>query len=483
VTSLLLAGLALGSVVGIAAILARPDLAVFAAVLLLYSDAVGVAVKSQGAPVALAGIVPLLLVVPVAVAVLRGRPLVLPPASAWIGAFLLVACISAALSSHATVAVRELAGHVTDGLLVYVLVVNAIREPRQARLAAWALVAGAGFLAAVAVFQRVTGAVDRPFGGFAALDISFLTGKGDVARAGGPLADPNYFAQILLPAIAIALVFALRPGRGVARATAAAAAAVLIFGLACTYSRGAALALVAALALLAAMRILSAGQIAVAGMIVVVVVASDPSYRDRLSTITAIGGISAQSGSSGAADQSTRSRATETLAAALVLRDHPVVGVGPGVFPLMYQQYAPQIGYEVYTSSKDGKAPEREAHNLFLGIAADLGIGGLLAFCGLIAAVLGGLGRARRRWRTVDPDVADLAAALSVGIASYVIAGLFLSLAYERYFWLLLGLGAATAALRFPDAPQPTPIAPSASTSRGPAAAAPDPRPVHAVPA
>jgi hypothetical protein len=45
---------------------------------------------------------------------------------------------------------------------------------------------------------------------------------------------------------------------------------------------------------------------------------------------------------------------------------------------------------------------------------------------------------------THDRELADTAMALLLGIVGFLVAGMFLTLAYQRYFWFLLALAGAT---------------------------------------
>ena len=131
--------------------------------------------------------------------------------------------------------------------------------------------------------------------------------------------------------------------------------------------------------------------------------------------------------------------------------DHPVLGVGPAVFPDYYQQYAARIGLETHDSVKHGKRQgelaQRQSHNMFLSIAADVGLLGLLAFVSVIGSTLWTLARARRRWLAARPDLSALATGCMLALIAYLITGLFLTLAYERYFWLLIALSGAAGTL------------------------------------
>ena len=72
---------------------------------------------------------------------------------------------------------------------------------------------------------------------------------------------------------------------------------------------------------------------------------------------------------------------------------------------------------------------------------------GLAAFSCLLFVTARLLLRARRRLLTTRPDLADLPTAFLLAIVAYVACGLFLTLAFERYFWLLMALAAASAAI------------------------------------
>jgi O-antigen ligase len=228
-------------------------------------------------------------------------------------------------------------------------------------------------------------------------------------------------------------------------------AATIMFAITLTASRGGALALGAMLVVMVALGFFRPGQLIGAVAILAAGLALNPSYVQRLTT-TSLSGIAAPAGSSVAADTAARGRLTENLAAAQVFADHPLLGVGPGGFPLYYQEYAGRIGIQVHerqrTGEHAGEAPQREAHNIALGLAADLGVVGLGLFVVVIWLAFRGLLRARRRWLSEQrPELADIAGALVVALAGYLAAGVFLSLAFERYLWLLLALAGATVAL------------------------------------
>ena len=121
------------------------------------------------------------------------------------------------------------------------------------------------------------------------------------------------------------------------------------------------------------------------------------------------------------------------------------MGVGPGLFPSYYQQYAREVSAAQIDTRVD--LSEREAHNLYTGIAAEYGGLGLACFLGILFVTIRDLLRARRRWLAERPEIAHLAAGLVLAIIGYMVSGLFLHLKYERYFWLLLALAGVAGVL------------------------------------
>ena len=433
----------------------RQDLVVVAVVFLIYSDAAVIAIERQGLPFALGAAVPLLLAIPLAYQLRQGRRAFVDAITVALAVLLLAMIQSGLLARDGQAALDAIRTFALQGVLLYVLVLNVLRSQSTLRLAMWSVLAAGAFLAAVTVFQWLTKTFDRPFFGFSALDVAYLSGQSSQPRANGPVGDPNYYAQILMPALAFGVLAVLRERQLRLRLLGGAMAATILFAITLTGSRGGAIALVAMFGVLIALGFFRPRQLLVAVAVGAVALALNPSYIERL-TGTSLSGIAAPAGSTVAADTAARGRLTENLAAAQVFGDHPVFGVGPGGFPLYYQEYANRIGIQVHSrersgSHETGQAPQRAAHNIALGLAADLGIVGLGLFALVVLIALTGLLRARRHWLSRGRrDNADIAGALLVALTGYLVAGLFLSLAYERYFWLLLSMAGGAIALSRP---------------------------------
>jgi putative inorganic carbon (HCO3(-)) transporter len=335
---------------------------------------------------------------------------------------------------------------VLEGLLLYVLVTNAVRTPAVLRQVLWSLLAAGAAMGALALYQQLSGSFDSNFGGFARIDEGakgFVVGAVDdmrQKRLGGPLGMPNRFAQIMAVLMPIAL-FQIHASRSrAAKLLAGAALALVAIGCALGFSRGAfvALALVSpAILILSRVRVrhllVAAAGIACLGLLV-------PQYLVRLASLSTVADLASEAGGPGleGADSSVRGRITEMVAAVLMFADHPVVGVGPDMYPENYNEYARVAGGRV----RDGT---REAHSMPLHIGAENGMLGLAAFGAVIWVTLRDLVRARRRAAARQPELERLVTGVLLGLLVYLAAALFLHASYIRYLWFLLGLAAATA--------------------------------------
>jgi O-antigen ligase len=454
-------GLALAGAVAAAfctAVLIWPELATLALVAAVWLNVPGLAVDWWGAPQIAGAMFPFLLLLPLIHGRMRGERLVVNRVFVLLVLLLVAEVASTMLAAHQSDALSKVREFVLEGVIVYLLVINVVRTPRTLRQAIWALLGAGAFLSLVTIYQQLHADYYRPFLGFGQVDSAFYRGQDNVARLAGPLGDPNYYAQILLPLIPLGLLTVRRERRLVLRVAAGCATGLVLLGIAFTYSRGAALALLTVLIAMALLGHVRGRHLLATAAAIGLVLIAVPAYRERVATIVHVGGATAQAGQQTNADTSTRSRATEMAAAGLAFVHHPLLGVGPDGFPFYYQEYAQRVGIEVRDSAARtgptaGQLPQREAHDLFIGVAADLGLAGLAAFLAILYVTLRDLVRARRRWRWLRVDLLSIADSLFLAVLAYLVAGLFLSLAFERYFWLLLALAGAAGgvALRAPE--------------------------------
>jgi O-antigen ligase len=429
-----LAGLA-GAVLAV-----RPDAAAILVVALIYSNAPVVMVTFHDMPVAIAAAVPAILAAPLAYDLLVRRDrVVFVPALPWIACYFVVEIVATILARDVPGAADSLETIAVEGVGLFLLLTNTIRSISVLRAIIWTLLIVGAILGALSVYQYVTGTFGSNYFGFAQTESSVtgLTSTG-VERLAGPIGEKNRYAQVMLMLVPIGFMTFAVVRRVWLRLAALGATALCAMAMALTFSRGAAVGAVVVAAAMVVLRIIRIRYVLAGLGIAAVVFLAIPEYGTRVLTLASVSDIFSE-GVASNADNSLLSRATENLTAINVFADHPVVGVGPGQFSDYYREYADEIGLSV-------RAQDREAHSLYLGLAAEAGIVGAGAFFTAVVVTLVGLERARRRAKD-RPELAVIAAGFLLALIAYLASGLFLHLSYARYFWLMLALGAAAAVL------------------------------------
>jgi O-antigen ligase len=204
------------------------------------------------------------------------------------------------------------------------------------------------------------------------------------------------------------------------------------------FSRGAAVAFVLMLLIMVLMRIIKFYQLAITIVGIVLLLSLVPQYAVRLNSITSVLNLISDDGGTSAEepDGAIKGRATVMWAALQVFADHPIIGVGPGMVKYYTREYGNRLGLRYLDE-------DREAHSLYLAVAADNGLLGFISFMGAIAVTIYHLLRTRKYWLEKRPELANTATAFMLAIVAYMTTGLFLHLSYIRYFWLVLALGGA----------------------------------------
>ncbi|MDX8031995.1 O-antigen ligase family protein [Lentzea sp. BCCO 10_0856] len=258
----------------------------------------------------------------------------------------------------------------------------------------------------------VAGAVVAAAGGLVSL-------FGGELRATGPLEDPNDLAFFLVGALPLLVAL---PARGRSRIVLLLLGAVLVAGTAATFSRGGGIALACALVWLIVRRALPVRAVvvtaAVTGLAALVFAGVAQAELSR-----------AFQEKSHIAGTNADTRMLRWQAAARMLTDAPVLGVGPGGFR---QEYAAAS----HNAEIDEQTPV--AHNLFLEVAAELGLPGFALLIGLIAVGFVASERASR-------IVADRreAVAVQAALIAVLVASIFLSEQYYLPLWSLVAIAVA----------------------------------------
>jgi O-antigen ligase len=427
------------------------SLAAGLAAFLLYTNLLVVLARTSPLPTAISALVPgLLLVAVLHRVVVRRERLVVDRTLLLMLGFLAVMLVSAFGARGYSEAVERITIFCVEGLLTYFLVRNAIHGMPELRATVAGVLAACVLLSVLSLYQNMTGNYQQEFLGLAGRTLEHLETRGmteaDVMgmedRAFGPVGEANRFAQVLMMGLPLAFVGMLNARRGIARKLALGCVLAILGGIVVTYSRGAFVTLIVLGVLLVPLRLARISQVVavfLAGAIAIPLAA--PAYAGRVLSIS--GSAELVGAEEVEADGATRGRVTEMLAGLAAYTDHAVLGVGPGQYVPYYSVYyqsLPEI------SIREISVPRR-AHSLYLELAAESGTAGLVVFMVIPLLLLRDLRAIRLIVMRRRPALARIAAGFSLLILAYLGTGMFLHLAYERYYWFMVGLAAAAAAV------------------------------------
>lgn len=452
---ILLLSLAVG-IPTMAVLIIWPNVSTLLVVFVLFTNAAAIAVNNHGVPFIVGAGVPLLLAIPVAYAVLiRREPIVIDPVLPLALIFLGVQIASALFAENQRSSLRDVSEFMLEGLLLFFLITNAVRTRAVLRQTVWVLLFAGSLLGGLSLFQRATKTYRNDYGGFAQIEehAAFTSSSGRTQRQGGPLGQKNRYAQIMLMVAPLGLACAWGESSLTRRMLGWAATALILIGVALTFSRGAAVAFFILMAVMLWMRIISVEKAAGIAAVLLILLLLVPQVADRMrSLIPLASAMTNEDASLAESDGSIRSRAAEMMSAVWMFADHALVGVGPGMYSTHFTEYARRVGTE--TPTVKVKEVPRRPHILYLGIAAELGVFGLFTFLLIIGLLTRNLNAVRWQCFAIDPMLAHIAAGFLLAIVAYLATGLFLHLAFIRYLWLFLGLAAAAARIAAAEAAQ-----------------------------
>lgn len=138
----------------------------------------------------------------------------------------------------------------------------------------------------------------------------------------------------------------------------------------------------------------------------------------------------------GSSVASTESRKALFLQSVNITFSHPLLGIGPGMFPVYTDALAKQAGRR--------RGEWQPTHNLYTQISSECGIPALILYLLGVGGTISGLRRVRRsRERFTNADAMRQAAGyLLMALYGLLAAGLFLSIAYTTAIYVIAALGA-----------------------------------------
>lgn len=414
----------------------KPEYVAAALLVIHWGNIHDVLIKYHGIPSVVKPTVALLVVVLLARRFLSERPrgLVSDPVIWWMLAYLVVGSIGLWFARDTDAVMKRLVDTAKDciiaGLIFNLLVTRAAFER-----AVWGLVIVGAVLSALTVYQEITKTYDNNYWGFAQAAVRQIsTTMDDRARAFGTVNDPNYFGQLLLVLVPLAIWATLNGRTWRGKSFGVAALLLLLAAIGLTFSRGAYLGAVIVLGVYAMYLRLDARYLLILPLIGALLYVAPPEFRARFGTLDEV----LPGNNAGAyADGSIQGRSVKAEIALIMLADHPILGVGRGNYRLHYRDYINEI-------EGAGSNTERDAHSLYLEVAAEQGVVGFVVFVGLLLTVWRRLRAAELLFNASgERRMADLSVAVKVGFLGYLVTSLFLHGAYGYMLWLQVGMAVA----------------------------------------
>jgi probable O-glycosylation ligase (exosortase A-associated) len=305
-------------------------------------------------------------------------------------------------------------------ILVYLLAVNVLISPKRLERLTWILVVVVGYFAFRAVFDYARG-------------VNVISGGTRVRGAvGGFMQNPNDMALNMVAFLPVAALIAMHNRSVFKRLVAALCALFMMGAIVASGSRGGFLGFFAMVLVLAAFSMRKHPMFVMAGALVVICALplAPSSYWNRIASIADESKDDVQS------SQARKALMGQSLEAFL---ENPVTGVGAGCF----KDWNPKGRAEAW----------HEAHNVWLQVAAELGLFGLAAFFFLVMRAFYSVFQTRRLLRrnpleaARSADAAELldehSAAMAASLTGWFVCAFFASVAYNWTFYYLLALAAA----------------------------------------
>ncbi len=360
--------------------------------------------------------------------IIRPQNLRFPAPAGWAMAFLLWALVTSFFALSPETARAELLERFKC-LIIFFVVINVLRTPRQLRFYI--------FLVLVAfMIYPARGSLTN-----------YVTGNTTFGRViwNKTYSNPNDLAAMTLLTTGLALAIAtVRTERRRVRWAVGLCVPVMIAIMLLTQSRGVFIGLIVGFApvLLAQIRKRPSFALPVIIAVVLTGVLVPVIVWHRLGGITKL--TSAETIAEADPEGSAAQRFEIDKTAWRIFKDHPLIGVGIGCYGQANDLYSPELG-------------KRDAHNTYIGLAAELGLPGLLLWLGLVGSVLLQVKRYRR---SVAVDAGPIRIVwIERAVVGFLVASFFGSYSGITMFYLILGtLWAVAKALPAPPAsPAPFP--------------------------
>lgn len=335
-----------------------------------------------------------------------------------------------------TAVAAALDDYVKNAAIALVMIAT-LKSQIQLRQVIWTLLIVGIFLGVLSVHQYLTKNYSSSYGGFAVAELMNITSGVNDYRLSGPVGDPNFFAQVMLVLGLLGVERLFNERKPILKIIAGFAAVLSLLTVVFTFSRGAFIAVILALILYFVFyppKPLQLIMVMILGIVLFTIIPS--TYYDRVLTIQDL--LPTQNGFINIKqDAAIQGRASENLTAWAMFVNNPLLGVGLNNFPILYQEYTKSIGLAPSNQ-------QRRPHDLYLEVAAETGIIGLIAFMAIVVLAYRSIFIARKKLiEDGMGDYANMVTGFAVAFTGYMLAAVFVHGAYPRYFYLLIGIAFA----------------------------------------
>jgi O-antigen ligase len=411
----------------LAVAISKPELGVSALIVVVYTNLSSVLITRFGFPSITQPLVGLLGVV-----ILARRFIFQDNFEGWtqpivlLGVYMFLGYLSVFYSSDPALAQDTLVYYLKNAV-IGMIIIFLLHKKTHLLWAVWSLLGAGIFMGTISTYQVITGNIGNSYWGFGQV----LDNGGGDFRLWGSISDPNSYAQIMVALIPFAVDRFMREKKLILRLLSGWAIFVILVTIYYTFSRGGFLALlVVGFLVFARQSSRPYAGILLLGILFFLAFQYLPAqYTQR---VTSLFQLVPGSNVSAKKDVSLQGRASANIIGWVMFTDHPVLGVGVGNYNSNFGFYARRLGLTHEAGS---------AHNLYLEIAAERGILGLLSFIAIIYSTFSVLQRTKASFLEKKfIEMANICEALTASLAGYLVASIFLHDAYVRYLWLLLGI-------------------------------------------
>ncbi|MEO0597765.1 MAG: hypothetical protein AAF126_16770, partial [Chloroflexota bacterium] len=231
--------------VGGLVVINRPSIGVYVLVMFVYLNLSDILEVQFGIPSANK-----LLVALIAVAILGTRLIIQrKPLVFGVGGALIILhstiIIVSVLAGNPLLVDTDVILDIVKDLAILFIILQVSTSEKTWKTAQWVLLGSAALLSLLTAYQAVTGNYEQEFFGLAQAPFHQIVGEFDSARPTGPVADPNFYAMLLLMVVPIGVYRVYGEKDILLRAIAAIATGLIMLAIILTYSRTAFIMMIA----------------------------------------------------------------------------------------------------------------------------------------------------------------------------------------------------------------------------------------------